>query len=95
VALLIARAQAYAPGLFVVRITENARDFGREIVADAIRRVVHGFRADVDDHAVIVERPRSAYVDARTDAAGGDVRAAGLVDLQSADAFRGEIRKIE
>ena len=95
VALLIARVHADAPGLVVVGVAENARHFRSDVVADAIRRVVDGLDADVEHHAVVVERTRGLDVDRRADTAGRDVSTAGLVDLDRADRFGSEIREVE
>ena len=91
----IARRQADAERLVVVGIAEDAGQFRSEVVADAIGRVVERLDAEVEHHAVVVERTRGAHVDRRADTAGGDISTAGLVDLDRVDRFSGEIGEVE
>ena len=60
-----------------------------------LRRVVERLDADVEHHAVVVERTRGLDVDGGADTARGDVGAAGLVDLDGTDRFRGEVGEVE
>src|SRR6185503_3912561 len=95
ITLLVAGIQADTETLVFAGPAEDARQLGGEVVADTIGRVVDNLRAEVEHHAVVVERTRGANIDRRTDAAGGDVGAAGLVDLHRADGFRRQVREVE
>src|SRR5690606_39866973 len=89
--LLVARTEPDAPRLVVVRIAEDARDLRRDVVAHTIGRVVHGFDTEIRDRSRVVERAGRTNVDRCTNAARRNFRPAGLVDLDRADAFGGEI----
>jgi hypothetical protein len=56
---------------------------------------VHGLDADARIGAEAVERTRGDDVDGGADAAGRGLGAAGLVDLQLRDRFRGQVREVE
>src|SRR6185436_7988915 len=101
VALLIARGEGDAELVVAERIAVDAGDLWGDLVAlqvirQVLRRFVdHAFQAEAGVQAGIVKRPRRLDVDRRADAAGRRTGAAGLVDLDARNRFRGEIREVE
>src|SRR5690606_38325099 len=96
-ALLLAGAQADAPGLVRIGVAEDAGHFRGDVGAERLRLVVDALDAGAGDHlaAAVVERTRGEDVDGGADAAGGNMRLAGLVDLQAADRLRRQLREVE
>ncbi|PAV67330.1 hypothetical protein WR25_08054 [Diploscapter pachys] len=78
------------------RIGNDARDFGRDVLAAVLRGVDDAACRDRSAQAGLVERAGGADVDRRADAAGRNAGATGLVDLQRGHAFgreRGEVER--
>ena len=76
-------------------VGEDARNFGRHVLAAILRRVDHAARRQRAAHSGLVEGTRGANVDRRTDAARRNARATRLVDFECGDALRSEVREIE
>ena len=95
VALLVAGVEAHAPGLVFVGIAEDAVDFGSDLRLERRRFVVHALGADIQHHAVVVQRTRGLDVDGGTNAARRNIGARGLVDLDRADRFRRQVGEVE
>ncbi|MET3930138.1 hypothetical protein ABIE51_002025 [Lysobacter sp. OAE881] len=100
VAFLVAARQRDAERAVGIALAEDAGDFRRDVVAlqrlgdVAIGGVVHRLQAHVD-HRLRFERPCGADVDRRADAAGRNVGAAGLVDLDAGDRLRRQVGEVE
>src|SRR5690606_22345890 len=95
VTLRVARVQADAPGLVVVRVAEDTRNFRRNVV-EAAGRIVDGLRAEFDEESFgVVERTRRLDVHGGTDAARCDVGATRLVHFDAVDGFRSQVREVE